>query len=116
MLIIVALVVTSFGYAQEERVLTANQENNTIDAVYYHDNGVVSQKGSYNQAGKLQGEWLKFDSNGNKIASAMYDNGKKVGKWFFWNHNLLTEVDYTNNKITSVNEWQSKSALASNTP
>ena len=116
MFLIVALIVTSFGYAQEERVLSVNDKANTIDAVYYHDNGVVSQKGSYNQAGKLQGEWLKFDSKGNKIASAMYDNGKKVGKWFFWNGNSLTEVDYSNNKITSVNEWQSKSNLASNNP
>ena len=73
---------------------------------------VVSQTGTYNLDGKLQGKWLSFDTEGNKIVSANYDNGKKVGKWFYWNDKTLKEVDYTNNTIVSVKDWTDSSALA----
>jgi antitoxin component YwqK of YwqJK toxin-antitoxin module len=36
----------------------------------------------FTKNGKLQGEWISFDSNGNKTAMATYDNGQKSG-WFF---------------------------------
>jgi len=103
---------TVVAFAQKERVLTLNKETNLIDVVYYHDNGVVSQTGSYTLDGKLQGEWLSFNTAGKKIVSANYDNGQKVGKWFYWNNETLKEVDYSNNAIASVNEWTNKSSLA----
>lgn len=84
-----------------------------IDVVYYHENGEVSQTGSYTVEGKLQGDWLSYDENGKKIASATYENGKKVGKWFFWNGDTLKEVDYSSNAIASVNEWSNKNAIVS---
>ena len=31
----------------------------------------------------LQGTWLSFDVKGKKTAVGNYENGKKVGKWFF---------------------------------
>lgn len=103
------ITVVSFG--QQERDLKLNAENNVIEVTYYHDNGVVSQTGAYTLEGKLQGEWLSFDTEGKKVVSANYDNGKKVGKWFYWNNDTLKEVDYTNNTIVSVNEWTDKKSL-----
>ena len=100
--------------AQQERDLELNKETNLIDVVYYHDNGVVSQKGSYTLDGKLQGEWLSFDAEGKKLVSANYDNGKKVGKWFYWNNTILKEVDYKNNVIANVSEWITKTPVAKN--
>ena len=106
-----ALMITMVSFGQQERNLKLNEETNIIEVTYYHDNGMVSQTGAYTFDGKLQGEWLSFDTKGNKLVSANYDNGKKVGKWFYWNNNTLKEVDYTNNTIVSVSEWTDKKSL-----
>ncbi|MFK7782192.1 toxin-antitoxin system YwqK family antitoxin [Psychroserpens sp.] len=110
--LIFALLISVVAFAQQERDLKLNKDANLIEVIYYHDNGVVSQTGFYTVDGELQGEWLSFDTEGKKLISANYDNGKKVGKWFYWNNTTLTEVDYTNNAITSVNEWNNKSSVA----
>jgi antitoxin component YwqK of YwqJK toxin-antitoxin module len=104
-LMLFALFVGLVSFAQQERQLKVNEETSLIEATYYHDNGVVSQTGFYTLDGKLQGEWLSFDTDGNKSVSANYDNGKKVGKWFYWTDKTLREVDYTNNAVVSVIEW-----------
>jgi len=106
-----AFLITVGSFAQE-RELKLNKDSNLIEVVYYHDNGVVSQTGTYTLDGKLQGEWLSFNTEGEKMISANYDNGKKVGKWFYWNDKTLKEVDYKNNAIASVNEWTDPSKIA----
>lgn len=112
-LVVVALMmISAISFAQNERTLKLNQDTNTIEVVYYHDNGQISQTGAYTLDGKLHGEWLSFDTKGEKTVSATYDNGKKVGKWFYWNDNTLKEVDYSNNAIASVSEWTRSSSLA----
>jgi antitoxin component YwqK of YwqJK toxin-antitoxin module len=108
-LVVFLIAVVTFG--QQKRDLKLNKESNIIEVTYYHDNGVVSQTGAYTLDGNLQGEWLSFDTEGKKVVSANYDNGKKVGKWFYWNNNTLKEVDYTNNTIVSVSEWTDKKTL-----
>ncbi|RKE98921.1 toxin-antitoxin system YwqK family antitoxin [Ichthyenterobacterium magnum] len=112
MLFLFALLISVVSFAQQERELKLNNDTNLIDVTYYHDNGVVSQTGAYTLDGKLQGEWLSFNTDGNKVVSANYDNGKKVGKWFYWNDKTLKEVDYTNNTIVSINNWTDSSAVA----
>lgn len=113
-IIVVMLVLcVGFTYAQKDRTLKLNEEKNLIEVVYYHDNGNVSQTGFYTQDGKLHGEWFSYCQEGNKIVSAKYNNGKKVGKWFFWENSKLREVDYSNNSISKLNEW-AKSEVASN--
>lgn len=111
--LIALLVFTSISFAQKERTLTHNTETNLIDVVIYHDNGTISQTGSYTIDGKLHGEWLSYCNEGNKIVSAKYDNGKKVDKWFYWSGSKLTEVDYSNNAIANVSEWTNKEAIVS---
>ncbi len=115
--IVMLLVMLSvgFSYAQKERTLKLNKATNLIEVVYYHDNGEISQTGFYTSEGKLQGEWLSYSKEGNKLIAAKYDNGTKVGKWFYWNANTLKEVDYTQNAIANVSEWTNNTAiLASN--
>ncbi len=104
-LLLFTLLISVVAFAQQERKLELNKNTNLIDVTYYHDNGVVSQTGSYTLDGKLQGEWLSYNTDGKKSISANYDNGKKVGKWFYWTDKTLKEVDYTNNAIVSINEW-----------
>lgn len=111
-LVLVAFLFSMVSFAQQERTLKLNKNTNLIDVIYYHDNGVVSQTGAYTLDGKLQGEWLSFNTDGDKTVSANYDNGKKVGKWFYWSDKTLKEVDYTNNAIVSVNAWTNSSKLA----
>ncbi|NRA94324.1 MAG: nicotinic acid mononucleotide adenyltransferase [Psychroserpens sp.] len=101
-------------YAQQERSLELNKNTDLIEVVYYHDNGAVSQTGSYTKDGKLHGEWISYCSEGNKIISARYDRGKKVGKWFYWSGDTLTEVDYSNNEVASINKWTNTESLAIN--
>ena len=97
-----AFLITVVSFAQQERDLKLNEDTNLIEVVYYHDNGVVSQTGTYTVDGKLQGEWLSFNTEGKKIVSANYDNGKKVGKWFYWNDETVKIVDYKKNEIASI--------------
>lgn len=98
-----AFLITVASFAQQKRDLKLNEQTNLIEVVYYHDNGEVSQTGTYTLDGKLQGEWLSFDTEGKKIVSANYDNGKKVGKWFYWNDDETVKiVDYNQNKIASI--------------
>lgn len=111
-LILVAILCGFSAFAQQKRELKLNKEKNLIEGVYYHDNGVISQKGHYTLDGKLQGEWLSYNTQGKKTASAVYDSGKKVGKWFFWSGDTLKEVDYEGNAIVTVNDWKSKNNLA----
>lgn len=101
-------------FAQTDRKVTLNKETNLLDVTYFHDNGVVSQTGSYTLDGKLQGDWLTFSTDGEKIVSASYDHGKKVGKWFYWIDKTLKEVDYKYNSIVSVREWKDDTSVAIN--
>ena len=115
--IVIFLMMLSVGYtyAQKERSLKLNKETNLIEVTYYHDNGNVSQTGFYTAEGKLHGDWYVYDTEGEKTVSAKYDNGNKVGKWFYWNNDSLKEVDYKKGAIASVSEWtESRTIIASN--
>jgi len=108
---IVVVLVLVFGFVTtqaQERVKknTYIQNGDRIEAVLYFDNGEVSQTGFYTKEGKLTGEWVSYNLQGEKTATAQYDNGAKVGKWFFWNKDTLTEVDYKDSRIAAVNTWK----------
>ena len=76
-----------------------------VKSTYYFDNGKVSQEGFYKD-GKVHGKWISYDEAGNKKAIAEYTNGIKTGKWFFWNDNNLSEVDYSDSRIALVKTWK----------
>ena len=78
---------------------------NLVKVTYHYENGQIQQEGCFKD-GKLQGQWVSFDVDGNKIAVAEYNGGEKVGKWFFWADSVLSEVDYSNNKVASVKNWK----------
>lgn len=106
------LLAVTFTYGQEKTQPKFEKQGNQTEATFYHDNGKVEQHGYFNKANKLQGIWTSYDINGKKTAVGLYDNGVKVGKWFFWSENSLKEIDYDNNAIASVNEWENKSTIA----
>lgn len=113
LILIVALICSAAVFSQEKKENEYTVKNNLIEVTMFHDNGQISQTGFYTLDGKLQGNWFSYDVSGNKLASANYENGNKVGKWFFWNDKTLKEVDYNTNAIVSVVEWSNDRTLVS---
>ena len=89
------------------------KEGKMVKATYYHDNGAIAQMGHLLD-GKLHGEWTMFDSAGKRIATGHYMGGVRTGKWFFWNDDLMKEVDFVDNKIVSVVQWVEGEPVAIN--
>ncbi|MHB0753864.1 toxin-antitoxin system YwqK family antitoxin [Polaribacter sp. M15] len=109
---LVILSLTIAGYAQENEP-TFKAEKDLVKATYYYEDGSIKTQGFFKDK-KLTGEWVRFDKSGNKIQIGNYDNGKKVGKWFFWAKESLKEVNYQDNAVASVNIWKSESKIALN--
>lgn len=101
----------SVGYAQKEKEVKLNEETNLIEVTYFHDNGEISQKGTFDLAGKLHGDWISFNDAGDKISEGAYRNGIRTGKWFFWNNGVIKEVEFDNNIIASVIDREGKSSI-----
>lgn len=111
---IILVLSVGFTFAQEKQKVETKKDGDLTIATYYHDNGVVQQEGTFNKEGKLHGVWTSYDLQGNKLAVGNYENGRKTGKWFFWSGKTLKEVDYKNQKIANVIEWNSASDVAIN--
>ncbi|AVR45024.1 nicotinic acid mononucleotide adenyltransferase [Christiangramia fulva] len=86
------------------------KQGDLIKGTFYYDDGNIRQEGTYKD-GKLHGEWISYNKDGEKTAIAQYNNGQKDGIWFFWSGDKLTEVNYDHNTIASVNSWESSSSL-----
>lgn len=115
-ILMLSLTIFSGGalFAQEDNVKKKfERKGDLIEATFYHDNGEVAQKGFYKN-GELHGEWIAYDIKGNKTAIGKYLEGEKIGKWFFWNGDMLSEVDFNERRITSVTHWKNKSRLVNN--
>lgn len=101
LIVTVALLVTSLIGAQNSIAPKFTENDGLVSAVYYHENGQISQEGTYKNE-KLEGKWISYDINGNRTSVGEYADGMKVGKWLIWSEKGLTQVDYSNNKIASV--------------
>ncbi len=110
-LFIAVLLVTSFGYSQKEKEVKLNKETNLIEVTYFHDSGEISQQGTFDRAGKLHGEWVSFDTKGEKVSLGTYEKGVRTGKWFFWTDGNVKEVEFSNNAIASVINTERKSPV-----
>ncbi|NHF60417.1 nicotinic acid mononucleotide adenyltransferase [Flavobacteriaceae bacterium TP-CH-4] len=110
-LLLVFLFATIVGYAQKEKKATLNKDTNLIEVVYYHDNGEVSQEGTFDLAGKLHGEWISYNEAGEKTSLGTYYKGQRTGKWFFWADGNMKEVEFKDNAIASVVDTKNKSGV-----
>ena len=110
-IILTALLFSGIAFAQEnDPKLEAIGE--LVRTTYYFENGKVQQEGFFKN-GKLEGIWISFDINGNKLSVANYENGEKTGKWLFCFFNKLNEVEYSNSRIASIKTWK-QDALVNN--
>jgi len=79
-LIMTILFISATSYAQIKPQAKLNKETNLIETTYFHANGEVSQKGTFNLDKKLHGEWISFNKKGETISVGSYANGVKTGK------------------------------------
>jgi antitoxin component YwqK of YwqJK toxin-antitoxin module len=110
--ILFVFLISFVSFAQEQTDTIFEKVGDNIEVTYFHENGVVKQHGFFNENGKLQGTWTSYNYDGEKMTIGNYDNGKKVGKWFFWSDDTLKEVDFIESKIANVSEWKNESKLA----
>ncbi len=113
-LILAIFFVSVMTFAQAKPEMKLNQEKNLIEATYFHANGEISQKGTFNLNKELHGEWTSFNEKGETITVGSYENGVKTGKWLFWSNNVLKEVEYSNNAIAAVSETKNTEGIVSN--
>lgn len=109
--VLFALAFATIGYSQKEKDIKLNKETNLFEATYYHDNGEVSQEGTFDMNGKLHGEWTSYDNSGAKVSEGSYKNGARTGTWFFWSENVVKEVEFDNNLIANVINRESDSGV-----
>jgi antitoxin component YwqK of YwqJK toxin-antitoxin module len=110
--LIIALVFSVTLSAQENKPKMEN-EGDLVKATFFHDNGEIAQIGFYKND-KPHGEWIAFNQVGDKIAKGTYDMGVKVGKWFFWNDGVLSEVDFENGRVINVTKWDNAKSIVVN--
>ncbi len=112
-LVLIILFVSVNAFAQTKPDMKLNKETNLIEATYFHANGEVSQKGTFNLEKQLHGEWMSYNEKGETISVGSYKNGAKTGKWLFWANDILKEVEYSNNAIAAVNETKNTEGIVS---
>ncbi|MBK5212246.1 MAG: nicotinic acid mononucleotide adenyltransferase [Flavobacteriaceae bacterium] len=105
--ILAIALITSVSFSQDIKKNTYFLNGDVIKATIYHDNGMVAQTGYYNKENKLTGEWVSYDLKGNKTAVAQYNNGEKVGTWYFFTDGDIKEVSYMDARISKVVTWKS---------
>ena len=110
----VGFMMTFIAFGQNEKELVFNEESNLIEATYYHDNGVVSQTGTFNLDRELHGEWISYNEEGEMIVQGQYAHGKKIGTWKFWKNDMVKELVYANNAIASVDGVKMDSQVVKN--
>ena len=90
---------------------TLEKVGKMVKATYFHENGEIAQTG-FLLKGKLHGQWLMYNAEGRKIASGKYIDGKRAGKWFFWEGQILKEVDFVDNRIVNVKNWNQSEVVS----
>ena len=110
-LVFALILISAPAFSQKEKDAKLNPNTNLIETTYYHDNGEVSQEGTFDTAGKLHGEWISYSETGDKVSMGSYNRGVRTGKWFFYSNDSVKEVEFSDNMIASVVDKENKSGL-----
>ncbi|KPM31992.1 Nicotinic acid mononucleotide adenyltransferase [Croceitalea dokdonensis DOKDO 023] len=111
-ILLIALLFSVVTFAQKMKP-NFEKEGKMVKATYFHDNGTVAQTG-YLLEGKLHGQWYMYNQEGKKLATGKYAHGIRTGKWFFWKDAILKEVDFEDNQIAYVKNWNQAEVVAVN--
>jgi antitoxin component YwqK of YwqJK toxin-antitoxin module len=110
-IVLMFLALSIAGLSAQEKKIVTKEGTNTFKVVYYNEAGNILQEGFIKNK-KLHGEWASFYKDGRKAVSGQYDKGKKVGKWFFWNQGKIREVDFVDNNVVKVLDWDTPATIA----
>ena len=100
--VIIMMMMTNISFAQEIEPKFEKQDD-LVKATYYYDNGAIKEVGFFKDE-KLHDQWISYSKEGNIKVVAMYNNGKKDGKWYLVGDDVVKEVTYESNKIVKVEE------------
>ena len=93
---------TVFSQVKNQKIVPIGD---LFEVTIYYNNGNIMQKGFLNKDNKLHASWESFFENGDRKCVATYDNGIKVGVWYYWDlEGKKTKVTYENNKVISTEE------------
>lgn len=112
-LLVLVVLLTGLSMTAQAPEPTYEKEGKMIKATFFHENGEIAQTGYYLN-NKLHGKWTMFCKEGNKLAMGTYHEGARTGKWFFWEGEALKEVDFINNKMAAITQWDSKGTVVLN--
>ena len=90
--------------AQEKKNQKIEPVGDLFEVTVYYDNGQIMQHGFLTKENQLHASWESYYENGNRKCIATYDNGVKVGTWFYYYFDKRTKVVYDNNKIIEVED------------
>lgn len=93
-------------FAQEGAKKKIEKVGDLFEVTTYYENGQVLQHGFLSKNNKLHASWESYYKDGSRKCVAIYDNGVKVGTWYYYNKGIKTKVIYNNNKIISIDTIQ----------
>jgi antitoxin component YwqK of YwqJK toxin-antitoxin module len=102
--LLVVLFFTSIVHAQEDKIKKIVPVGNLFEVTIFYENGNVMQHGFLTKEDKLHASWESYNEDGTRQCVATYNNGDKVGVWFYYKGDKKTKVVYDDNKIISVEE------------
>jgi len=92
----------SFSQAVEP---TFEKQGDLVKATYYYDTGSIKEVGFFKD-NKLHNQWISYNQQGKIKVVAVYNKGKKDGKWYLVGEETVKEVTYKSNEIVKVEEVQ----------
>ena len=102
----VSLFIITSLFSQNYNKKKVEKVGNLYEMTIYYDNGNIMQHGFLTKDNKLHASWESYNEDGSRKCVATYDNGVKVGIWYYWYSTKKTKVVYKNNKIISVEDLE----------
>jgi len=113
-ILVLGLLFSSVLFAQTEKTYVKCDLTNSITYTKTSENGVVLETGTFNEFGKYDGTWKQYDSRGNLLLIAKFENGIKHGVWRHWFRNKYAEVLYKEGRRVSSKLIIERNYIASN--
>lgn len=95
-------------YSQTKYLPKTETKGDLQEITLYYENGAIMQHGFYTKEGKLHASWESYNLDGTRKCLATYNYGVKIGTWTYWNDNKVTKIEYDNNKVVKIEEFEVK--------
>ena len=102
---LIFVITCNISFAQGTKNQKIEPIGDLLEVTIYYDDGAIMQHGFMTKEHELHASWESYYANGNRKCVAIYDHGKKVGTWYYWYDNKITKVQYENNKVIGVEDF-----------